>query len=235
MNAIELAVMMPIYNEEVNIEAVVAEWVEELSRLGITHTVLAVNDGSRDGTEAALKRLAAKYPEVTAIEKQNAGHGQACRTGYFRAVECGVAWTLQIDSDGQCDPRFFASFWKSRDEADAIFGMRKSRDDGASRALVSTICRWATSALCGIDLKDSNVPYRLMRTSCLAEALGRIPADFEMQNVALTLALKRNRSVRWKYIPIHFRDRQGGTNSINFKRIVRMGGELLLNLHRIGK
>jgi len=140
---------------------------------------------------------------------------------------------MQIDSDGQCDPRFFSSFWSCRNEADAIFGMRKTRDDGLSRVLISASCRLATFSLCGLDLKDANVPYRLIRTSVLEEALARIPDDFDMQNVALTLALKRDSSLRWKYVPIHFRDRQGGTNSINFKRIAAMGWELLVNLHKI--
>jgi len=84
-------------------------------------------------------------------------------------------------------------------------------------------------------LKDANVPYRLVRTSALKEALSRIPDDFDMQNVALTLRLKRDASLRWKYVPIHFRDRQGGTNSINIRSIARMGWRLLVSLPKIGK
>ncbi len=56
-----------------------------------------------------------------------------------------------------------------------------------------------------------------------------------MQNVALTITLKRQASLRWKYVPIHFRDRQGGTNSINFRRIASMGWNLLRNLQQIGR
>jgi dolichol-phosphate mannosyltransferase len=229
----ELAVVMPIYNEEANVGKVIAEWNEEFQRIGITFILLAVNDGSRDGTSSVLKSLAQKYPSTVALDQPNAGHGRACRTGYENAVKAHSTWTLQIDSDGQCDPRFFSAFWSARDEADCVFGLRTTRDDGTVRSLLSTGCRVATSTLCGIDLKDANVPYRLVRTSALAGALRRIPADFDMQNVALTVALKRNRSLRWKYIPIHFRDRQGGTNSINLGRIVSMGWKLMRSFHRI--
>ena len=45
--------------------------------------------------------------------------------------------------------------------------------------------------------------------------------------VALTLALKRDPAVRWHYEPIRFRDRQGGTNSINVPKIFRMGWNML--------
>ncbi|HEV3272032.1 MAG TPA: glycosyltransferase family 2 protein [Candidatus Methylacidiphilales bacterium] len=235
MKPVDLAVVMPVYNEEANIEAVVSEWAGEFERLGISFALLAINDGSKDGTGALLQTLAKRYGDsVRPVEKGNAGHGQACRTGYALAVESGAEWTLQIDSDGQCDPRFFASFWSCREEAAAVFGVRTTRDDGVSRALISAGCRIATSLLCGIDLKDANVPYRLIRTSVLKEAMPRIPDDFDMQNVALTLALKRQPSVRWKYVPIHFRDRQGGTNSINLRRIAQMGRNLLRNLHKVG-
>jgi glycosyltransferase involved in cell wall biosynthesis len=232
----ELAIVMPIYNEEANIANVVAEWMAALEALGVAYLLLAVNDGSRDGTAAALQQLAQTHPgRVEPVEKANAGHGRACRTGYDMAVARGVAWTLQIDSDGQCDPRYFADFWSGRTKADVIFGLRKSRGDGFMRVLVSGICSAASSLLTGLDLKDANVPYRLIRTEALQRALTRIPADFDMQNMGLTLALKRDRGLRWRYIPIHFRNRQAGTNIINLRRIFSMGLELLTSLNRIGK
>jgi dolichol-phosphate mannosyltransferase len=225
---------MPIYNEVATIEAVIAEWVAELQKLGIAFTLLAVNDGSKDHTGDVLQCLAAQYPGlVTPIEKANAGHGRACRTGYDLATKNGASWMLQIDSDGQCDPQFFSSFWAARDEADCIFGLRTTRDDGIIRVLVSAGCRLAVSLACGVDLKDANVPYRLIRVPILNQALSKIPEDFDMQNVALTVTLKRDRALRWKYISIHFRDRQGGTNSLNLPRILSMGWELLGNLKRL--
>jgi glycosyltransferase involved in cell wall biosynthesis len=232
----ELAVVMPVYNEEANIAVVVEEWIAALEALGIDYLVLPINDGSRDGTAAALQSVAQAHPgRVEPVDKTNAGHGRACRTGYELAVARGAAWTLQIDSDGQCDPRYFAEFWAARDGADAIFGVRKSRDDGFVRVLISIACSAATSLLTGTDLKDPNVPYRLIRTEALQRALARIPADFDMQNVALTLALKRDRALRWRHLPIHFRNRQGGTNSINLRRILKMGFTLVTSLNQIGK
>jgi glycosyltransferase involved in cell wall biosynthesis len=230
----ELAVVMPVYNEEANIATVLHEWMAEFARLGIGFTIFVVNDGSRDGTGRVLAQVATQFSgQVVAVEKANAGHGRACRTGYDRAVAEGATWTFQIDSDGQCDPRYFAAFWAVRDSFDCIFGLRTSRDDGALRIVISTVCRVATSVLCGMDLRDANVPYRLIRTTALAVALPRIPSDFDMQNVALTATLKRISRLRWTYVPIHFRDRQGGTNSINLRRIAAMGWDMLRNFHRL--
>jgi glycosyltransferase involved in cell wall biosynthesis len=234
MSSAELAIVMPIYNEAANIETVIAEWLQELEKLKVTFEILAIDDGSTDRTAEILRNLAQRNPtSVIPIARSNGGHGQACRTGYSLAVARGSAWTFQIDSDGQCDPRFFADFWKARDESDCIFGVRRTRDDGISRVMVSAACRFLTLMASGKDLGDLNVPYRLMRTAALKTALLKIPDDFDMQNVALTLALKRDPELRWKYIPIHFRDRQGGTPSIDFKRMAGMGWGLLGNLHKI--
>lgn len=230
----ELVVVLPIYNEEANLETVVREWVQEFNRLGIGFEFLAVNDGSTDGSGTALQKLAECYPGVvTPVAKKNGGHGRACRTGYTLAVERGPQWVFQIDSDGQCDPQFFPLFWSIRDQADCLFGTRKTRDDGFLRVLISGACRLATLLVSGMYLQDANVPYRLMRAHVLREALTHIPEDFNMQNVALTLTLKRNASLRWKHIPIHFRERQGGSKSIHFKNILAMGWELVCNLHQI--
>ncbi|MCX6966385.1 MAG: glycosyltransferase family 2 protein [Verrucomicrobia bacterium] len=225
---------MPIYNEQETIATVVGEWIAELRRLKIPFAFLALNDGSRDETSRVLEALKGKYPDVlVAVEKQNSGHGRTCRLGYETALARGASWILQIDSDGQCLPKYFASFWSQRDEADCIFGERETREDGWTRVWISKACGLLSSLLAGISLGDANVPYRLIRAPFLQKALGAIPGDFDMQNIALTLALKRDHSARWRYVPIHFPDRQGGTNSINLKRILGMGWTLLTNLHRI--
>ena len=235
-NQAELLIVMPVYNEEASVRKVVLEWFTEIEQWTEKFTFLIIDDGSKDSTPSRLEGLAQRLgPRIEIIRQANQGHGQSCLNGYRLAVERNIPFVFQIDSDGQCDPQFFSAFWKSREEADVLFGVRRTRDDGLARVLISGGCRMATSLLAGTDLKDANVPYRLIRTDALKEALGRIPADFDMQNVALTVALKRDRRLRWKYIPIHFRDRQGGTNSINIRRILAMGFTLLVNLHKIGK
>jgi glycosyltransferase involved in cell wall biosynthesis len=234
MERAELIVVLPVYNEEANIAAVLAEWRQELERLCVAYTIVAVDDGSRDSTSAVLARLAAQHPgRLHVLDQVNSGHGRACRAGYDWAVATDAPWVLQIDSDGQCDPAFFAAFWQDRRKADCLFGLRTTRDDGALRHVLSTACRLGTYLVCGVDLKDANVPYRLIRSGVLRQALDRIPPDFDMQNVALTLALRRDSTTKWRFLPIHFRGRRAGTNSINLRRIAAMGWTLLRDLKRI--
>ena len=232
----ELIAFMPVYNEEANIATVITEWLEAFARERIDARLLALNDGSTDATLKVLKQLQLQFPDqLFVIDKPNSGHGRTCRVGYDIALKDRVPWVFQIDSDGQCDPAFFSLFWAKRSEADCVFGKRIARDDGTLRTLIQVACRFLTMIATGRDLKDANVPYRLIKRSALQKALPSVPAEFDMQNVALTFALKRDPSLRWAYVPIKFRARQGGTNSINLPKIARMGWRMLLQINKVGR
>ncbi len=229
-----LVVVMPIYNEEANIAEVVGRWSDALRGLAIPFQFVALDDGSRDRTHEILLGLEAQQPDTLfVVSKPNSGHGITCRMGYDIAVASSAEWVLQIDSDGQCDPKHFADFWRKHEGRDCVFGLRESRDDGVARVITSAICRGASSLICGQDLKDPNVPYRLLRKETLARALRFIPPSFNIHNVALTYVLKKLPDVRWDYVPIHFPDRSGGENSINVLKVVTWGAEMLLELLRI--
>jgi dolichol-phosphate mannosyltransferase len=230
----ELVVVMPIYNEAANIENVVNDWQSAFQKLGIRHQMLLVNDGSTDETLAVLERMEKLQPEsLEVVNKFNTGHGPSCRFGYDAAVASKAEWVLQIDSDGQCDPVYFEKFWDARKEADCVFGIRTARDDGWARTMTSRVCRWSSTLICGMDMVDPNVPYRLIRREALAKAVARVPGAFNIHNVAVTYRLKQNPELRWSYQPIRFRDRQGGLNSINLMNIAKLGIDLLFDLWRL--
>jgi len=230
-----LAIVIPVYNESATIESVIASWMHELDKQGVDYQFILLNDGSSDSTIAVLQRLVAAHPKrIVVVDKTNSGHGRTCRLGYDAAVASPhVEWILQIDSDGQCDPAYFPEFWMQRDNADCVFGKRVQRDDGPARAFTSRLCRLGATLLSGRDMTDPNVPYRLIRRDAMADALKRIPASFNIHNVALTFILKKTPDVRWAYVPIRFRERQGGSNSINLMNVAHWGTDMLLELRRL--
>jgi len=233
----ELAIVIPIYNEEATIAEVVAEWKAVFEQLEIQYCFILINDGSKDKTADILERIALENPgRAVVINKSNAGHGRTCRTGYDAAAGSeSVKWVLQIDSDGQCDPGYFFEFWKMREHADCVFGKRVQRDDGTARGITSKICKLGATLLGGRDMVDPNVPYRIMRKGTLANALQKIPASFDIHNVALTFTLKQEATVRWEYVPIRFRDRKGGSNSINLLNVAHLGVSMLFDLAKLRK
>lgn len=230
-----LAIIIPVYNESAAIESVIDSWMKQLDKQGADYQFVLLNDGSSDSTMEVLKRLESTNPNrIIVVDKTNSGHGRTCRLGYDAAVASPhVEWILQIDSDGQCDPTYFPAFWMQRDNADCVFGERVQRDDGPARVFTSRLCRLGATLLSGRGMTDPNVPYRLIRRDTMADALKRIPASFNIHNVALTFILKKTPDVRWAYVPIRFRERQGGSNSINLMNVIHLGTDMLLELRRL--
>ena len=77
-------------------------------------------------------------------------------------------------------------------------------------------------AVFGVWTKDANSPYRLMRCSQLQEILRKVPRDFFLSNVLITV-LYEKRGMDVCYYPITFLQRQGGQNTIDKKAIIRIG------------
>ncbi len=230
---IQLGVVVPVYNEAENLPGFVAEWLAALERLEIRYRLWFVNDGSRDKSGAVLEEVVRQNAErVRVIHQQNAGHGAACRRGYEAALEQGAEWVLQVDSDGQCDAAYLREFWAGKEAVDCVFGERHRRDDGWQRSLISRACAVCVGWVSGVRMVDLNVPYRLMRGVVLAAAMVKIPRDFGLQNIALSIALKRG-DYRWRFIPIHFRARAGGMNSIHLGSILKLGWKLMADLRRL--
>jgi glycosyltransferase involved in cell wall biosynthesis len=230
----DLAVVMPIYNEAANIASVLREWFVCLESIAPDFALFAIDDGSKDNTRAVLDSLVSELgPRLRVVSKPNSGHGNSCREGYELALASGAHWVFQIDSDGQCDPAFFKTIYGQRSAHDCVFGYRRTRDDGFGRLVITRAYRLLLWLLTGSFMRDANVPYRLIRASALRSALRRVPADVDLQNIALTIALKRQFGLRWEDVPIHFRARQGGENSINYRKIVKMGLRFLRDFQRI--
>ena len=82
---LQLAIVMPVYNEAERIAEVVAQWHAVLDAEAIRCKLLVLNDGSHDGTEVALAPFAGQ-PWFELINKPNAGHGPTILQGYHHLV-----------------------------------------------------------------------------------------------------------------------------------------------------
>lgn len=228
----DLIVVIPIYNEEESIAYVIEEWTAVLNALDIDYRFLIVNDGSTDGTAAELNRLAQQFPTIEVIDKTNSGHGQSCIVGYRAATAQQARWVLQIDSDGQCDPRYFRACWQWRQTFPAVFGQRTSRDDGVHRAFISTFNRLAVWLATGVHVPDANVPYRLMRRDVLATAVAQFPTNFYLANIPIAVILQKGLGSKMKHVPIGFRQRSGGEASVKWGKFALLGWQLFHTLRR---
>ena len=229
--------VMPAYNEEANIEAVVEQWHAVAARLdaeGTEARLVIANDGSKDGTYARMLELAERYPHFTPLDKPNSGHGATVLYLYRHALAEGADYVFQTDSDGQTSPEEFWEFWRERGKWDLQVGHRRGRQDGLSRVVVTKVLKGVVWLTFGVRVTDANTPFRLMRADALRRVMEEIPEDFLLANVALSaIAVKRGMRCRW--VPITFKPRQGGENSINLRRIFRIGRQAVGDLYRLDR
>ncbi|MBQ9565785.1 MAG: glycosyltransferase family 2 protein [Synergistaceae bacterium] len=223
-----LYIVVPAYNESENIAKFVEDWYPVVTRHdgGGRSRLVVIDDGSRDDTYAALAECARTRPLLIPLTKANSGHGPTLLHGYRYAISEGADFIFQTDSDGQTNPEEFEPFWDLRGEYDAILGSRPDRQDGPARKFVENVLRLIMRAVFGVRVPDANAPFRLMRRALVEKYVDKMPPDFNLPNVMLTTYFAYFHE-RIAFREISFKPRQGGVNSINMKKIVKIGWKAL--------
>ena len=230
----KLYIVIPAYNESETIQMVVEQWHPIAEMAGGDSRLVVINDGSKDDTFEKLQALQETYPRLIALTKPNGGHGPTCLYGYRYALDAGADYIFQTDSDGQTLPEEFEAFWKMREDHDMVIGHRNHRQDGVSRVFVTKTLKLVAFLCFGVWVTDANTPYRLMKQNYLAECLERIPENFNLPNVLISVyGVKKKRAI--KFIPITFKPRQGGVNSINLPKIFKIGKKAVHDFRVIAK
>ncbi len=221
--------VMPAYNEAENIEATIRQWypvVKRCAEQGNNARLVIANDGSKDKTYNIMAGMKTQFPLLEPLDKSNSGHGATILYLYRYALENGADYIFQTDSDGQTDPNEFWPMWEARDKYDMQIGHRRGRQDGFSRIVVTKTLRLVVRMMFGVWVRDANTPFRLMQANKLKDILQVIPQDFFLSNVAISaIATKWGYRIGWREIT--FKPRQGGINSINLKRIMKIGWKAL--------
>ena len=220
----KLYIVIPAYNEAENIKEVIEGWyiVLEEHELSEESRLLIIDDGSKDDTYQIMCEMQEGRPLFTPLTKKNSGHGATLIYGYQYALEHGADYIFQTDSDGQTLPDEFYVFWKLREKYDMVIGHRNQRQDGFSRVFVTKVLKLVIRICFGVTVTDANTPFRLMSAAMLKEQMKYIPENYNLPNVLISVICEK-RKLKVKYLPITFRPRQGGVNSINLKKISKIG------------
>ncbi len=170
-----LTYFFPAHNEADNIEALVDEALAALPTLADRFEIIAVDDGSRDGTPAIADRLAATHPGVVRVvhHPTNLGYGAALRSGFRAARYELVAFT---DGDRQfrvVDLGRLLDRHHGADRPDVVAGYRIRRADPPIRTLYARLYRLANRVFFGLRVRDIDCACKLFRR----EALGGISVE----------------------------------------------------------
>ncbi len=229
-----LYIIIPAYNEEENIIQVVESWYPVLEKASGQSKLIIINDGSTDNTYQSLLGLKEKHPNLIILDKENGGHGSAVYAGYKYAIDNQADYIFQTDSDMQTLPADFESFWVKRNEYSAIFGYRPTRGDGRDRAFVEKIVCLTVKIFFHVNVPDANAPFRLFKRNNLEKYIKILDPDYSLPNIVLTaFYAKSNEEIL--FLPITFLAREKGEQSINIKKIIKIGFKSLRDFRQYNK
>ena len=217
-----LSVIVCVYNEEKNIAPLVGQIEYALD--GVDYEIVYVDDGSRDGTLAELKKIS--NPRLRIVEfRRNYGQSAALAAGIEYAQG---EWIVTMDGDLQNDPADIPQMLKTAEERhlDLLTGIRRNRQDGMLlRKVPSRIANWMIRQASGVHLHDYGCTLKVFRAD-LAKSLGIYGELHRFIPVLADLE-----GARMDEMPVRHHARQHGQSKYGINRTIRVLSDLLLILY----
>ncbi len=155
------AVVVPFFNERSNVEAVCLELKAVVEKELPGCEIVLVDDGSNDGTAAALDELARHWLNCRVYHLQeNQGQSAALLFGFGKTT---ASFIVTMDGDGQNDPHDIPRLLARLDEADMVIGARVSRQDSWGRRVVSRVANRIRSRWLGDGVSDAGCALKIFR------------------------------------------------------------------------
>ena len=162
----DVSIVIPVYNEEENLEPLVEEIDATLRATGITFEILLVDDGSADRSPELIAAMAKARTEVRGLRfKANRGQTAAFDAGFRHA---GGKVVVTMDADLQNDPRDIPALLAAMRGHDAAVGYRRERRDSFVRRISSRIANAVRNRLSGDDIIDTGCSLKAFRRECVA-------------------------------------------------------------------
>ena len=221
VSPVTYSVVIPVFNEEENVEAVVRRVSAVMDGVGEPYEILFVDDGSRDRTSQLLRELSDKHPHVRAVRfTRNFGQEAAVQAGYKFARG---AWIIQMDGDLQSPPEDVHKLLEKRDGGyDIVYGVRTGRKDPIFRKVASRMMRWTMQRLLQIELPRDISTFRLMRGST-----AKLLADMPERHKFLS-ALACWVGAKYTTVDVGHAARAAGTTKYNLGKLINNTFDLVV-------
>ena len=208
-------IIIPAYNEAGSIEKVIDNLTENYPE----YDYIIINDGSTDDTAAICHRRGYKVLDLPI----NLGIGGAVQTGYKYAFRNDYDIAVQMDGDGQHNPKYLAEMIAlfDNEDADVVVGSRFVNKEGfqssAGRRMGICFLSGLGKLLTGVRLRDITSGYRLVDRKLIKIFSEDYPGDYPEPEAMVIAAIHGCKIVEY---PVVMNERESGTSSINLKRSV---------------
>lgn len=218
---LELSIVVPIYNEQENVEAVYGAITSALNQTGSSFEIIMVDDGSSDGSYKLLRDLASKDDSLKVIRfRRNFGQTAAMSAGFDAAMGDII---IPMDGDLQNDPTDIARLVAKINEGyDVVSGWRRDRKDTfVSRKIPSMLANALISRQTGVHLHDYGCTLKAYRR----EVLDGINLYGEMHRFVPALASQFGAKVT--ELPVNHFPRIHGVSKYGISRTMRVVLDLM--------
>ena len=208
-------IIIPAYNESANIEKTVEMIRNEASQFDY----IIINDCSTDNTREICERNHFNIVNLPI----NLGIGGAVQTGYLYGWKNGYDLAVQVDGDGQHDPKFLQNMadYLADNQLDMVIGSRFIEKEGfqssGTRRLGIKYFTILIQLLTGVKITDPTSGLRMVNRDVMKIFAHDYPKDYpEPESVVAILRKKK----KVKEIPVIMKERQGGVSSISAKKSI---------------
>ena len=202
------SVVIPIHNEEENIQELVSEIEPALESLGQPWELICVDDGSTDRSLLILQELCKSKPYLRILSfKRNYGQSSAFAAGFEYAHG---AFVITLDGDGQNDPSDIPQLAGAIGDYDMVVGWRVHRRDPWNKRIISKLSNWVRSRVCKDEMHDTGCSLKIYRK----DSLKKIKMYKGMHR--FLPALFRMEGLRVREIPVKHRERKHGVTKYHF-------------------
>tara|TARA_B100000745_G_scaffold296376_1_gene241672 strand:- start:279 stop:992 length:714 start_codon:yes stop_codon:yes gene_type:complete len=165
----QFTIVVPVYNEEENLERVESELLEYSKNASVLTCILFVNDGSKDRSQELIEAICQKHSNFNYISfKENRGLSAAIKAGFDYTKTKLVGY---IDSDLQTAPEDFNLLLEHIGAYDLVTGVRANRKDSFVKNMSSKIANGIRRAFTHDGMDDTGCPLKIIKT----EYAKRIP------------------------------------------------------------
>jgi len=219
--ALQLSVVIPVFNEELNLPTLFARLYPVLDALGRRYEIVFTNDGSQDRSFELLRAQHARRPDVTRVIDFNANYGQHMAImAAFERVRGEIIVTL--DADLQDPPEEIPKLLEKIDAgSDYVGGFRLNRKDSLFRSVASKIINFVRSKTTNIEMTDQG---------CMLRAYRRAVVDAVVQSGAINTfipALAYSYASNPTEVGVLHAERLAGTSNYSFYQLVRLNFDLI--------
>jgi len=215
-----VSIVIPVYNEEPNLQKLMARLYPVMTSLGKPFEIIFTDDGSRDRSLQILREMSHGYPEVKVIEfNGNFGQHMAIMAAFEKSVgEIVVTLDADLQNPPEEIPKLVAEMEKGHD---VVGSVRQKRQDTFFRRAASRVVNITTNKMTGMQMSDYG---------CMLRAYNRTVIDNLNRCQEMTTfipALAQTFASNPSEVPVSHAERAEGESKYSLYRLIRLNFDLM--------